>query len=111
MGLDNGLYLSSINIKTRFETSNKKPERRKMTPTKNNTVEFTSIPEIWVKEKKGIKPNTVRYVNYIEPKFIMLKEGKAKYIKMLQKAGFGRIFFIRKIKDITYWKRLVIISW
>ena len=79
-------------------------------PTEQNTVTFWSIPEIFEKERKGLKPNTVRYFNNIEPKFTMLKERKAKFIQIECKGKFYK-GFIRKIKDVTYWKKLVIISW
>ena len=76
----------------------------------NNVVCFKSVKEIYRKEVSGIKPNIVRYFNNVEPKFAMLKSGKAKYIKITM-IGLPYQFFIRKIKDVTYWKRLVIISW
>ena len=80
-----------------------------MTTPKPNVVCFKSIPEIYKKEKSGKKRNTCRYFNHVEPKFELLRNGKAKFIQ-ITKLG-SEESFTRKIKDITYWHKLVIISW
>ena len=59
-----------------------------------------------LKEKLGIKPNTVRF-DLPEWKKNKLKE--ATHIRMHR--GYTKTFFVREITDKTEWKNCHIISW
>lgn len=73
-------------------------------------VEFKSLPEYYEVERKGIKNNTVREIDAKDSRFITLaQKPKDLWIKIINIET--NKFFIRKIRDITYYKNLVIITW
>ncbi len=83
----------------------------------NNTVTFKSNTENYWKEKYGLKPNTFRKVDSKDGRFQMLNDGDAKYIVIenadivSSETGSSTEYFMRVIKDRTYWDDYVIISW
>lgn len=80
---------------------------------------FKSKHEIFIKEKIGKKPNTVRYVDMNDPRFKILKfchdrggigrKGNRPKIA-IEDEETGEIF-TEYIQDITFYNDLVIISW
>ncbi len=68
-------------------------------------IEFISTFEMYRKEESGIKPNTVRIVDFNKEQKIK----KATHIKI--RKGYTKEFFIRKITDKTKWDVQWIISW
>lgn len=86
---------------------------------KKDYVSFKSEEPYYTKEKSGIKPHTEREVDMSEEKHqklahwaVLGKKGnyQNKYIQIFNTIGKPESFE-RQIKDITYWKNLVIISW
>lgn len=71
----------------------------------DNTIHFNSIDSFYNKEISELKCNTVRNIDYMtyknipELKFIAIHNKKTGY------------YFIRKIKDISYYDNRVIFSW
>jgi hypothetical protein len=78
-------------------------------------VVFKSIPEIYDKEKRGIKPNTARFVDdFSDYRFKDLRDGSANEIEIVNTKTNES--FVRDIQDITFFypedkPTLVIISW
>jgi len=69
-------------------------------------VTFKSLPKYYNKEKSGKKPNTIRERTN-EDKFLDLETKR--FIRIVNTET--RESFVRKIKDFSYWKEFVIISW
>lgn len=72
-------------------------------------VSFKSVPENYVKEESGAKPNTVRIVSAEDSRYGSLNQRTAKVIQIVNSetgASFERI-----ITDITFWNGEFIISW
>ena len=83
-------------------------------------VSFVSNETNYVKEECGLKPNTVRKIDLTDDRFknlvywnILGKNGKYenKYIQIHKFVKPSKENFMRKIKDISFWENLVIISW
>ena len=79
-------------------------------------LEFKSDEENYIKEKSGLKPNTVREIDLNEDKFQELENRRLNNcygrIKITNaRYSDGHDYFIREITDITLWKNLSIISW
>ena len=79
-------------------------------------VSYKSEGKYYFKEKEGLKPNTVRLVDYSDERFKILITHAARtapytgYIKICL-VGAEEEFFIREIEDISIYNELVIISW
>jgi hypothetical protein len=65
------------------------------------TIEFKSEPDMFEKESKGIKNNTVRFVNKDEDKKILAVFNNIKYIRIIKANSEYITSFIRTITDIT----------
>lgn len=74
-----------------------------------NTVEFKSSPEFFVKERDGLKPNTVRIIEYSDERFLRLDSGDVKFIRVFNTET--NECFDREITDYSEWKGFAIISW
>lgn len=78
-------------------------------------VSFKSIPRFFIKEKEGLKPNTLREVNMSDARFIalasMIHTGKFGTIEIVEASGFYPRSFLRHITDVTFFKGMCIISW
>lgn len=79
------------------------------------TVTFRTMEPIYSKEKSGVKPNTTRDVDFKDPRFralarMVLGYQPIGYIK-IEHSKDRHLNFTRKIKDITFFKDQVIISW
>lgn len=77
-------------------------------------ITFKSFPKYWAKEKKGIKNNTLREVDYEDDRFKLLdKYNKSSYntlqIKIVN--SDTNKSFVREIRDVTYYKNYVVITW
>jgi hypothetical protein len=72
-------------------------------------ISFKSVPENFVKERDGLKPNTVRVVATNDPRFEALDQRTAKVIEIIN-TDTGE-FFQRMITDISFWDGRFIISW
>lgn len=72
-------------------------------------VKFKSLPEFYFKEKRGLKPNTVREIDYRDERFTKLIEGKERYITIENTKT--KECFTRFISDVSVHKNLMIISW
>jgi hypothetical protein len=76
-------------------------------------VGFKSYPEFYMKEKKGIKPNTVRLVDVDDKRFQKLRNGEYSRIRIINTQT--KEYFEREIIDRTFFimgcNELVIISW
>lgn len=77
------------------------------------TVRYKSIPENWIKEKDGRKPNTLRQKDLNDKRCLKLGA-------MMATDDYGFIementetkeVFIRNITDVTVWKGWIITSW
>ena len=80
------------------------------------TIEFKSIPEYYKKEISGIKNNTIRFVNIVEDKKILLILNDIKCIRIVNTDDSTCISsFVRTITDITRYKKnemiLYIFTW
>jgi len=73
------------------------------------SVKFKSIPEMYEKEKSGIKPNTIRKIEGFDERFNKLVSGECKTI-VIENKETGEKFF-REITDVSIWNDLFIISW
>ena len=78
---------------------------------------FKSESQFFEKEKSNKKCNTVRELQVDEPRIIALLECKEKLLNYkdgdtitIEHATTGERF-TRKITDISFWNKLVIISW
>ena len=73
-------------------------------------VSFKSIPEMYEKEKSGIKNNTVRLVDIFDKRFDILEdisnEVEIEIINTETKESF-----IRKIRDVTFFYEYCVITW
>ena len=65
--------------------------------------------EVYWKEKTGLKPNTLRKVDKKDSRFQFLLKGEFKNIRITN--NLTKEFFERNIKDVTFYKDWVIISW
>ena len=78
-------------------------------------VHFKSSPIYFEKERSGLKSNTIREINLSEDKFqdliLMYNFGIYGYIQIRETKEDKPEMFDRKIKDITIWNNLMIISW
>ena len=81
----------------------------------NNIVSFKSCAKYFVKERDWLKPNTVRFVDMSDARFILLAQmvhtqvfGE---IEIVENSGFRPERFIRKITDVTFFNGNCIISW
>lgn len=81
-------------------------------------IKFESEQPYFQKEFLGKKRNTVRVVDYLDKKFKLLASmeimNKYGFIKIMEKVKDKRkkpLKFTRKIKDVSFWKDLVVISW
>ena len=72
-------------------------------------VTFKSIPEMFEKEKSGIKPNTFRKIQKDDYRFIALRMGIVKRIS-IHLPDISDMFE-REITDYTEWDGYAIISW
>lgn len=85
-------------------------------PNADNTVRFKSVEPFFTKEKDGIKPNTVREIDMSDERFLKLAAwslctmDNQFHICIMDANDVMRGFF-RPIKDISFYKNLVIISW
>ena len=70
-----------------------------------NTIHFISIPSFYVKEKEGIKSNTVREIEAW--RFVNYKKYNIKYIAI----HCCNEYFVRKLKDISFYQARYIFSW
>ena len=78
-------------------------------------IPFKSIDPYYLKEKSGIKPNTVREINLSEDKFqdllMMYNFGIFGFIKITKDSRSAKFpSFERRIEDISIWNNLAIIS-
>ena len=79
------------------------------------TVTFRTIDSIFQKERSGVKPNTTRVVDWKDERFralacMALGYQPMGYVK-IKNAEYKGINFTRKIKDITFFEDIVVISW
>lgn len=70
-----------------------------------NTIHFKSIPSFYIKEKLGIKSNTVREIE--QWRFKNYKEYNIKYIAI----HCDNEYFVRTLKDISFYQARYIFSW
>ncbi len=78
-------------------------------------VTFKTIDSIFQKERSGVKPNTSRIVDWKDPRFrslacMVLGYQPMGYVR-IENAEHKGIDFTRKIKDITFFDDLCVISW
>lgn len=76
-------------------------------------IEFKSIPEMYIKERDGIKSNTIRSMVDIE--IDMYEQSLPEYIKIINTKN-STDFFVRKLNDVTdFYKHndihIVLFSW
>lgn len=72
-------------------------------------VKFKSIPAMFVKEKDGRKPNTLRKIDMKDKRFHKLLSQIVNFIE-IENSETGEIFQ-RAITDVTAWDDWMIISW
>ena len=77
-------------------------------------ITFKSIPDMFSKERDGLKPNTLRKVDINDNRFFRL----ISCIKRVEPYPLIEIrntetleSFIRQITDVTFWEGYAIISW
>ena len=75
----------------------------------NNVVQFKSMKVHYLKEKSGVKPNTMRFIEPDDPRFQLLQNGKCHRIRIV--LSDGTECFDREITDYTEWSGWAIISW
>lgn len=78
------------------------------------TVEFKSAGENYLKEKTGIKNNTWREVDEDDERFAILREwARTKQYGniRIRFASDLKQFFERPVRDVTFFKTGVIITW
>jgi hypothetical protein len=79
-------------------------------------IEFKSIPEMYYKEKSGVKNNTLRKVDKSDIRFRKLKDiekstpDEHDMIRILRSDNI-QDYFYRQIKDVTFWDGWCIITW
>ena len=71
--------------------------------SEESDIEFISAFEMYNKEESGVKPNTLRDIACFD------RAKKATHVRI--RKGYTKIFFRRKITDVTLWGRNIIISW
>jgi len=78
-------------------------------------IKFKSIDRYYLDERNGLKPHTEREVDLTEEKHRLLVAMAVmkRYgcIEIHREVMPSKDKFKRKIKHITFWKNLVIISW
>jgi len=77
-------------------------------------IEFKSIPEFWEKEKEGIKNNTVREFEDDDIRFEVLDlfaKGENPNLEIRLFNTKTKESFERKIKDVSIYAGLYIITW
>ena len=79
-----------------------------------NTVIFRSEPSMYEKEERGVKPNTVRILDFCEVSQVIENWEELKYIR-IEERGHNRSF-TRKLTDITdigelLGKNMFVFSW
>lgn len=77
-------------------------------------VEFKSKSMFYVKEKSGVKNNTVRRINNNDQRFKVLREytySQFDLIIKINNADNPSQSFSRLVKDVTFFEDLVIITW
>lgn len=74
-----------------------------------DTIEFRTDPPIFFKERHNQKPNTVRDTSDWD-NTRWFEYFNADFIKIINSSD-SRDYFIRKIRDKTQYKNLIIISW
>lgn len=86
-----------------------------MTKQKIANVRFKSNPEVYEKEKSGLKPNTVRRRDrWLDKRFKILDSfamGKRKDLTIDIEDRITGESFHRLVKDVTIYGDLYIISW
>lgn len=81
------------------------------------SISFKSLPELWDKEKENIKRNTVRrfyqgtQLDIRESVLNDFKDGINKDLWVNIVNTQTKEVFTRKVKDVTYFEGLYIISW
>ena len=79
-----------------------------------NTVIFRSYPSMYEKEESGVKPNTVRILDFCEISQVIENWKELKYIR-IEEVGHDRSF-TRELTDITevgelLGKEVFVFSW
>lgn len=74
----------------------------------NIYVTFKSVPEFFVKEKNGSKPNTVRVIDLNDDRFKVLRRGCKRIVITLPDYSDS---FERYVTDYSEWNGFAIISW
>lgn len=81
-----------------------------------STYRFKTKNPIFEKEKKGIKPYTVREIDLEDSRFLeLIAHNEVGYhqgeLKIEIEATTTEELFCRDISDITIWKKLMMIAW
>ena len=80
---------------------------------KMKTIRFKSIPEYWIKEFNGLKPNTVRVFDDADSRQDVIISWLFQPFKLeveIENTASGDVF-TRTVKDITQFNDVYIISW
>lgn len=82
----------------------------------HKVITFKSVAPYFHKEMLGRKRNTIRVIDYGDIRFRELATMEVLnhygYIRIIEVTNNKRqLSFKKKIKDISFWKGLVIISW
>ncbi len=72
-------------------------------------VKFKSVTPMFLKEKSGRKPNTVREIDEDDERFEKLYNSDCRIIS-IENSETGEIFQ-RVITDVSIWGNIMIISW
>jgi len=72
-------------------------------------VKFKSIPAMFVKEKDGRKPNTIRLVDEMDERFEKLYNNETNLIT-IENTETGETV-TRVITDVSVWNKMMIVSW
>lgn len=75
---------------------------------KVSVIQFHSFASMYKKEKSGVKPNTVRWMNDTEAN--ELNESNPEYIEIVELLNPGE-HFMRKLTDVTRFNDIIIFSW
>ena len=83
---------------------------------KQNIIPFKSSNEFFFKEQKGFKRNTCRKVELTDRRFedlhrIMTHGASPNDYIEISFVSNLKVNFKRKIKDVSYWEGIFIISW
>ena len=76
-----------------------------------NIISFKSTRENFNKELHGLKCNTLREMNSDDERFESIVEMEMSKDYGIVEITCDNFSFKRRIKDITFWKKYVIISW